>query len=184
MLLDEIVDQFAVCGQCTEGRLFIFPHEAAVAVNVGTQDGGEFALHTHLRVETSFRQGTDCVKLCHRATPRALLKLNCQLPSSPDRKIGLRLVPSVLAHPECCMLHILDRRALPFSDQFHSATALGTRSFPFDISADSALRASEFTICTFVRVASRGSRARTERRINFIAVRLDGGRVRYDPPHH
>jgi hypothetical protein len=50
----------------------------------------------------------------------------------------------------------------------------GHRSFPFDISADSALRASEFTLCIFVRIASRGSRGRTERRINFIALSASG----------
>jgi hypothetical protein len=32
----------------TQRRLFLFPHEAAVAEHVGTEYGGELAFHTHL----------------------------------------------------------------------------------------------------------------------------------------
>jgi hypothetical protein len=45
MLLDEGVNDFAIRGKCLQRRLLIFPHEAAVAVDVGAEYGGELALH-------------------------------------------------------------------------------------------------------------------------------------------
>jgi hypothetical protein len=45
VLLDEGVDNLAVGRQTAECRLFVLPHEAAVAVNVGAEYGGELALH-------------------------------------------------------------------------------------------------------------------------------------------
>ena len=47
-LLDEAIDDLAVSGQGDKGRLLISPHEAAVAEDVGTEDSGEFAFHSHL----------------------------------------------------------------------------------------------------------------------------------------
>ena len=45
MLLDERVDYLAVGRKGAESRLFIFPHEAAVAEDVGAEYGGELAFH-------------------------------------------------------------------------------------------------------------------------------------------
>jgi hypothetical protein len=45
MLLDARIDYFAVKGQGSERQLLIFPHEAAIAVDVGAEYGGELALH-------------------------------------------------------------------------------------------------------------------------------------------
>jgi hypothetical protein len=72
MLLDEIVDQFAVCGQCTEGRLFIFPHEAAVAVNVGT-----YRMAVSLRSTLTFG-------LRHHSA-KVLIVSNCATGPRPER---------------------------------------------------------------------------------------------------
>src|SRR6266851_281893 len=44
MLLDEAVNQFAVGGKSAQRRLFVLPHEAAVAEDVGTEYGGELTL--------------------------------------------------------------------------------------------------------------------------------------------
>jgi len=48
MLLDQTVDDRAVRGQTPQRRLLIFPHEAAITVDVGAQNRGELAFHTHL----------------------------------------------------------------------------------------------------------------------------------------
>src|SRR5262249_18514633 len=45
VLFDETVDYSAMRRQGSDGRLFILPHEATVAVDVGTEYRGEFALH-------------------------------------------------------------------------------------------------------------------------------------------
>ena len=38
---DQSVDDFAVRRESAESRLFVVPHEAAVAVHIGTEYGGE-----------------------------------------------------------------------------------------------------------------------------------------------
>ena len=45
MLLDETVDYLAMRGQGAERRLFVLPHEAAVAEHVGAEYGGELTFH-------------------------------------------------------------------------------------------------------------------------------------------
>jgi hypothetical protein len=45
MLLDETVDYSAMHRQGLNGRLFVVPHEATVAMDVGTQYGGEPTFH-------------------------------------------------------------------------------------------------------------------------------------------
>src|SRR6266852_321433 len=45
VMLDEAIDQFAVGGKSTQRRLFVLPHEAAIAEYIGTEYGGEFAIH-------------------------------------------------------------------------------------------------------------------------------------------
>ena len=46
VLFDQAVEYPAMRGQGSDCRLFVLPHEAAVAVDVGTEDGGELAFHT------------------------------------------------------------------------------------------------------------------------------------------
>ena len=48
VLFDEPIDYRAMCRQGADRRLFVLPHEATVAVDVGAEDGGELAFHTHL----------------------------------------------------------------------------------------------------------------------------------------
>ena len=48
VLFDQAVDYPAMRGQGSNCRLFVLPHEAAVAVDVGAEDSGELAFHTHL----------------------------------------------------------------------------------------------------------------------------------------
>jgi len=55
VLLDQAVDDLAVSGQSSKCRLLISPHEAAVAVDVGAEDSGELAFHTHLSPASSRR---------------------------------------------------------------------------------------------------------------------------------
>jgi hypothetical protein len=40
----ETIDDVAVSGKGSEGRLFVFPHEAAIAIDVGAQDSCELTL--------------------------------------------------------------------------------------------------------------------------------------------
>src|SRR3989442_7584439 len=40
-----------ISGQGAEGRLFILAHEAAIAVDIGTEDRRKLALHTHFSPE-------------------------------------------------------------------------------------------------------------------------------------
>ncbi len=47
VLFDEAVDYLAMRGQGSDGRLFVVTHEAAVAVDVGAEDSGELAFHSH-----------------------------------------------------------------------------------------------------------------------------------------
>jgi hypothetical protein len=54
MLFDQAVDDLPMRGQSAEGRLFIFPHEPAVAVDIGTQDCGKLAFHA--RVTSALRR--------------------------------------------------------------------------------------------------------------------------------
>jgi hypothetical protein len=44
----QVVDDLAMSGQGNKCRLLISPNEAAVAVDVGAEDSGEPAFHTHL----------------------------------------------------------------------------------------------------------------------------------------
>jgi hypothetical protein len=48
VLFDEPVDYRAMCRQGADRRFFVLPHEATVAMDVGTKDSGEFAFHIHL----------------------------------------------------------------------------------------------------------------------------------------
>jgi hypothetical protein len=45
MLFDQTVDDLAEGGQTPKGRFFVLPHEATVAMDVGTENGGKSALH-------------------------------------------------------------------------------------------------------------------------------------------
>jgi hypothetical protein len=45
MLLDEGIDDFAMGGKGMQRRLLILPHQAAIAVYVGAEYGGELAFH-------------------------------------------------------------------------------------------------------------------------------------------
>ncbi len=45
VLLDAGVNDFAIGGKRMQCRLFIFPHEAAIAVYVGAEYGGELTFH-------------------------------------------------------------------------------------------------------------------------------------------
>src|SRR5437879_3758078 len=44
---DQGIDDLAVGREGTEGAFFIGAHEAAVAVDIGTENGGELALHVY-----------------------------------------------------------------------------------------------------------------------------------------
>jgi hypothetical protein len=44
MLLDKIAHSLSVISQSSDGRFFIVVHETTVAFDIGTEDGGEFAL--------------------------------------------------------------------------------------------------------------------------------------------
>jgi hypothetical protein len=46
MLRDERIDECTVRCQGCKSRLFVLPHQAAVAGNVGTQNCGEIAFHS------------------------------------------------------------------------------------------------------------------------------------------
>jgi hypothetical protein len=48
VLLDELTDDPPIRGQGAKRRLLIVSHKAAVAVDVGAQDRGEFAFHPYL----------------------------------------------------------------------------------------------------------------------------------------
>jgi hypothetical protein len=56
VLFDQAVDYLATRGQGSDCRLFVVPHEAAVAVDVGTEDGGELAFHSHPELRESSRR--------------------------------------------------------------------------------------------------------------------------------
>ena len=45
MLLDEAVDNLAMGRESLKGRLFIFSHEAAVTVDISTENSGELTFH-------------------------------------------------------------------------------------------------------------------------------------------
>jgi hypothetical protein len=47
MVLDEAVDYFAIGRQSPEGRLFVLPHKAAIAIDVGAKNGGKLPLDMH-----------------------------------------------------------------------------------------------------------------------------------------
>jgi hypothetical protein len=49
VLSDQAVDNSAMCGQSSDCRLFILPHEAAIAVDVGAEDSSELAFHLTCR---------------------------------------------------------------------------------------------------------------------------------------
>jgi len=48
VLLDQAIDYSAMRGQGSDRRLFVLPHEATVAMDVGAEDSGELAFHIHL----------------------------------------------------------------------------------------------------------------------------------------
>jgi hypothetical protein len=48
VLFDQTVDDLAMRDERAMSRLFVLAHEAAIAVNVGAQDGGEFPFHARL----------------------------------------------------------------------------------------------------------------------------------------
>ena len=48
VLLDKMAHHLTVICQCSDGRLLIIAHEAAVTDHVGTQYGGKFAFKTFL----------------------------------------------------------------------------------------------------------------------------------------
>jgi hypothetical protein len=57
VLLDERGHYLPIGCERTDRRLFIVPHEAAVAFDIGTENGGELAFHTHPpRKRLSYRQ--------------------------------------------------------------------------------------------------------------------------------
>src|SRR5262249_48301768 len=45
MLLDQGGHDLSVRRECLNGRLFIFPHEATIALHIGAEDRGELAFH-------------------------------------------------------------------------------------------------------------------------------------------
>ena len=47
MLLNERGHRRAIGGQGANGAFLIFAHEAAVAFDIGAEDGSEFAFHIH-----------------------------------------------------------------------------------------------------------------------------------------
>jgi hypothetical protein len=53
VLLDETIDGLAVRGQSAKCRLFVLPHEAAVAIDVGAEYRGELAFHPVTLAPTS-----------------------------------------------------------------------------------------------------------------------------------
>ena len=48
VLLDKRGHHFTIGREGADGRLLILAHEAAVAFDIGTEDGSELAFHTHL----------------------------------------------------------------------------------------------------------------------------------------
>jgi hypothetical protein len=48
LLLNASAHDLAIGGQGADSRFPILPHEVAVALDIGTEDGGEFAFHTRL----------------------------------------------------------------------------------------------------------------------------------------
>jgi hypothetical protein len=64
MLLDSGIDQLTMGGKGAQRRLFVIPHEAAVAENVGAEYGGELSLHYPPLMTERARAWRRCGTVC------------------------------------------------------------------------------------------------------------------------
>ena len=68
-------------------RLFILPHEAAVAVDVGTEYGGEFAFH----IATQVSRELTSVPPCANRRNAAVLSVPAKIEGSSDTSLPERI---------------------------------------------------------------------------------------------
>ena len=123
MLLDQAVDDLAMRGQSAERRLFILPHEAAVAVNIGAEYGGELTFHLRL---TSARNSLQS-RLAQVAVPAPVY--GCVLIWIPENETRAdphelgRLGPRVLRRgPVRCMRQSAQREPTAGLDMLRCAS--------------------------------------------------------------
>src|SRR5262249_29336662 len=60
MLRDERIDYLTAGVERTDGRFFISPHQAAIAVDVGAEYGGKFTFHTRIWERHHVPRCSDC----------------------------------------------------------------------------------------------------------------------------